>query len=51
MTGPRRKATPLRTMRGLELRAILVDERLKDAFDVRADGRRVGGPIGAARLP
>jgi hypothetical protein len=41
---------PEHTLCRLELRAVLVDERLEDALDVRADRRRVGGSIRATRL-
>ena len=51
MAGPGRKAAPLGAVRRLELRAILVDECLKNAFDVCTDGRGVGRPVRAAGLP
>jgi hypothetical protein len=32
-------------VRGAQLGAVFVDERLEDAVDVRANGRAVGGAI------
>jgi hypothetical protein len=47
--GPRREAAPVDAMRRFELSAILVDKRLKDALDVRANRRRVRGAVVRAR--